>query len=138
MRFGKRARPAFAIVVVEMLAWCTACSGPGGTANALAPAMSPSTLSLAPSSLSFLATGTGAAQTFTAGETGFSGSFTVTTASAGSPSSCSGVATVAPSSGSGAFTVTPQSNGHCTFAVSDGSQTTTEAIDVTTTSVGGS
>jgi len=98
----------------------------------------PPPVDLQPSSLSFLATGSSAAQTFDATESGFSGSFTASTPAAGTANSCSGIATIAPTSSAKTFTVTPVSHGHCTFSVSDGRQSSIETIDVSTTTVGGS
>jgi hypothetical protein len=85
-------------------------------------------------------TGTGAANalTFTVSEANYSGTFTVTTPNNGN--SCSGIATVSPGSGTSAttFTVTPQGPGLCDFTVADtNSQTATESIGVTTTTIGG-
>jgi hypothetical protein len=89
---------------------------------------------LSPTSLNFLATGSGFAQTFSASETGYNGTLTQTNTC--NPSSGT-IATVSPVSGAApvTFTVTPQAAGTCTITVSDtNGQSAALTVTVTTTS----
>ena len=92
------------------------------------------TIVLSPTSLSFLATGSGFAQTLRASETGYNGTLSQTNTC--NPSAGT-IATVSPASGSApvTFTVTPQGAGTCTITVSDtNGQSTALTVTVTTTS----
>jgi len=78
----------------------------------------PGPLHVAPTNLSFIATGAGYSQTVQASESNYSGPFTLSTPS------CSGsngtIVTVSPSSTTaGTFTVTPQNAGTCSINVGD-------------------
>jgi hypothetical protein len=96
------------------------------------PATAPGAVVLSPASLAFTAAGAASAQSVSATQASYGGSFTAST------TTCSGIATISPASGS-AFTVTPVAAGACTFIISGGgSQSTSLAVGVTTTGVGGS
>jgi outer membrane biosynthesis protein TonB len=90
----------------------------------------PSTVTLKPSTLNFITTGSSASQTTAASETSYSGSFTA------SGTSCSGIATISPSSSTSVFTVTPAGAGKCTFTVT-GAPGQTATLSVTVTLSGG-
>jgi hypothetical protein len=89
-------------------------------------------LKLAPSSLSFTATGANNAQTVDVHQTNYAGKF------AASTTDCSAVATIA-SAGRTSFSVTPVGAGSCTFTIKGGGgRSATLSIGVTTTAIGGS
>ncbi len=129
-----------------LLGSCTGASQvvalPQGSPSPAAPSPSPSPtpgpVVLTPSTLTFIATGSSAAQSVTVAQTNFSGAFSASTAAAGAPNSCSGIATVAASSAT-AFLVTPVAAGTCSETISGGGGVSaTLSISVATTSVGGS
>jgi hypothetical protein len=89
-------------------------------------------IKLAPSSLSFTATGAGSAQTVDVHQAHFAGKF------AASTTDCDGVATIA-TAGPTSFSVTPVAAGSCTFTIEGGDgRRATLSIGVTTTAIGGS
>jgi hypothetical protein len=109
-------------------------SVPAGTptptpAPSTAPTSAPQSITLSPTSLSFLATGSQYAQTFTATQSGNT-SFTT--------GGCTNVASVTANTNPAGFTVTPQNAGTCTITVTgSNNQTATLQVTVTTTTVGG-
>ncbi|MDQ2679869.1 MAG: hypothetical protein M3Y21_02435 [Candidatus Eremiobacteraeota bacterium] len=96
-------------------------------------APSPGAVSVAPSSLAFLGTGSSQTQTITASEPNFAGTFTA-------GNTCAAIATVAAHPGSTtSFDVTPIAAGTCNLVVTGApGQSQSVAITITTTSVGGS
>jgi hypothetical protein len=125
------------LAVLAGLCLATGCSG--GSGNATQPivpggptptAVPTGSVSLQPSTLAFITTGSGAAQTSTASETGYDGTFTVTA------TTCDGIASVSPTSTS-VFTVTPDSNGTCTITIS-GAPGESATLSVSVTLSGGS
>lgn len=118
------------LIVPALCAVVSACGSSAGTFIGVAtPA--PETVTLAPSTLAFTATGSSNAQTVSASQTNYTGGFTAAT------TTCNGIATIASASAT-SFTVTPVAAGSCTFTITGGSgESGTLTIGVTTTSVGG-
>jgi hypothetical protein len=113
----------------------TSCGGDsGGPFVGIAtptPTPAPGVVVLTHATLGFTATGAAFAQTSTASQSNYSGTFTAST------TTCAGIATISASSGT-TFTVTPLAPGSCSFTIAGGNgQSTTLAVGVTTTSVGG-
>jgi hypothetical protein len=127
--------PATFTVTPRAVGACTVkISDANGQSATESVSVASGTIVLAPTSLSFLAAGSGFAQTFTASETGYPGTFTQTNTC--NPSGGT-IATVSPASGTApvTFTVTPQSAGTCTITVSDSNgQSAGLTVTVTTTS----
>ena len=95
------------------------------------PTPVPGSVVLAPSTLPFLNTGSGFAQTSTVSQAAYGGAFTIGT------TTCAGIASAVISGTT--ITVTPVGAGSCTYTVSGGNgQSSPLAIGVTTTTVGGS
>lgn len=120
----------------SILAACGGGGGGGGGSNAPTqpivpptPVPTPGALSVTPASLTFLTTGSSAAQNVTVSEPNYAGAITVT--------QCGASATVAVAGST--VTVTPVAPGACTFTVSGASSVAAQTVNVsvTATTAGG-
>lgn len=100
------------------------------TASPTPTAPPPGVLSANPTTLSFYASGSNAAQTVLVQETSFSGSLSET-------NTCSGIVTISPTSSTSPYSavVTPVAAGTCTITFSDGTQTAPVGVTVTTAGI---
>ncbi|MBV8602399.1 MAG: hypothetical protein JO359_12620 [Candidatus Eremiobacteraeota bacterium] len=127
-------RAIFYVAAIAAFCGLVGCNGSSTPAPVQTPTPSPAPgpLTVSPSSLTFLGTGAGLAQTVVVSEQSYSGTFST------SSTTCTNVATIAAGPSSGAFVVTPVGAGACSFTISNSAGTSaTLGVSVTVTAGGG-